>query len=724
MPDSKGLVKSNPAVDSLGKHNRSFSTFDKSLSYRFAQTLRFGEYTPSFVFDSVPKDEISLNSHDAIDSLSLNAPFKGEIRKIKESFSVPDMAILPLNWDKIYAQPTNGDDVPADANCILWNFPYRFRQLWTSCFDGLSTFFENNLEGSPSDSGYNGFLTYALRLLILGEYVYSNGSLLKYCGYSGSAQFRFWRFGSHDVLSYDTWFDLAINALFGNIYEFALSVPEGSSSRTMWFNGLKVDSMAMPSRTHSSLRHALEIMRENPLCSVSAVDYDRADYTDYEANFLSPEFASGGIFSHGGLDFVTLYVIPSVDAGSYEFDEDYTNPVDSVLNLKRILAYQLVCAHYYSNSGIDFVYSADLYRQYVNNLLYHSQSENPWFDWNGMKLNYDVLSGACLMKGLGLTGESRLAESLSFAYNPDVSDSGLSVLPVWAAIFAFRKSLRFGDYFVGARTRALAPVNTDISVNNNMVSVVDVTRSIQAQRFANSVMRSRSKIEEYVESLFGRRPAPDFHNPFFLAREEEYIFGDDVQNTADVQVSDPQSRTANFRTRGSKYTFTFRNDDAHPCTYLQIISFDVRRFYTRSVDRQMLQVDRYDMFNPDFQYIGDQPIFGIELGYPHVLEDGNSKFSRVFGYTGRDMEYKASFDKCAGGFVENLPGFILTDSDRSHDEIAHIDSDFIRSYNTELDQFYLSLTGYSLGSYFHFMNVCTNLVNAKRPMAVDPQILA
>lgn len=52
-----------------------------------------------------------------------------------------------------------------------------------------------------------------------------------------------------------------------------------------------------------------------------------------------------------------------------------------------------------------------------------------------------------------------------------------------------------------------------------------------------------------------------------------------------------------------------------------------------------------------------------------------------------------------------------------------IDPDYIRSRNTELDRFYTQITGFSLGSYFHFIIKNTNSQNASRPMAFAPSIL-
>ena len=41
-------------------------------------------------------------------------------------------------------------------------------------------------------------------------------------------------------------------------------------------------------------------------------------------------------------------------------------------------------------------------------------------------------------------------------------------------------------------------------------------------------------------------------------------------------------------------------------------------------------------------------------------------------------------------------------------QTQNISPDFIRSRVSELDEFYLSLTGYSLGSYFHFISMIVN----------------
>lgn len=721
MANSQGVVMTNHANKVEGKHIHNYSTFTDTLSYRLYNTLRFGDYTPSFVMEGVERDSISVNTRDIIDSLSLKAPFKGSIRKIKESFMVPNMAILPRNWDLIYTQPSNGDDVPKDANCVIFDFSKKFSTLWLSFLAGAPS----QLSNSTTPQDFAIFLTGLIRLLVLGEYVYSNGCLLNVCGAKYSRDFKCY----HESLphsSYDEYFDFIISRAFSGIRSFVVNYQNGNQSISKRFKGLSSEEMGNGSLTNS-FRSFLELFRENPTAkflpeffiesqfwAAGEVGYMNEGLTDYMTFVQSELLGSTG--TEGVLaQTPTFYYTRSIDE---PFDDELKEMNPNTLNLSRILAYQLVCAHYYTNSSIDFVYSAELYRQYIRSLVSYSEPvNNPYFTINGYSHEYDILSGKRLVYAL-FTAISVQSENTFYKLATSIGVVPRS-LSLYAAIFAFRKSLRYGDYFVGSRPRPIAPINTDVSVNNNMVSVIDITKSIQAQRFANAVMRSRSKIEEYVESLFGKRPAPDYHNPFFLSRETEVIYGDEVQNTAEGQISNPNSRTANLASNSGQFTFTFHNDDMHPCIYLQIISFDIKRAYTRTIERQFMHVDRYDMFNPDFQYIGDQPIYGTELGYLF-----GTSYPAVFGYQTRDEEYKQRFDQASGGFVENLPGWILTDRDASIQSVGVLDPDFIRSYNTELDQFFLSLTGYSLGSYFHFICITNNNVNAKRAMAVDPQILA
>lgn len=274
------------------------------------------------------------------------------------------------------------------------------------------------------------------------------------------------------------------------------------------------------------------------------------------------------------------------------------------------------------------------------------------------------------------------------------------------------------DYFVGARPRNLAIGDDSIRVVDNSVSVVDVTKNIVRQRFRNAVARTAHNIKDYSEDILGRATSYDWHDPKYLFSFDTSIFTSEIENTGAAQVDKPNSITSVMRGSNTGYEFTF---DIDRFSYIVGIEYyDFRRFYFTTQERNTMAIDRFDMFIPELQYIGDQELKLSELF-------AGSDKALHFGYTLRDMQWKQSFDDCAGGMVEYLPGWLFkydpaSMTHRSLSEL-HISPEFIRSQPTELDEFYISLTGMNMAAYFHFIELWDIKVSAKRPMSYAPQIL-
>ena len=103
------IVNGNPQNENPHKNVRTRSTFP--LQYHAFDTFRFGEYHPHFVMEGVAKDKISFRSSHDLRSYTLGAPLMEDISMKKDYFHVPMTAILPLNWDKFFANPVKGQDV-------------------------------------------------------------------------------------------------------------------------------------------------------------------------------------------------------------------------------------------------------------------------------------------------------------------------------------------------------------------------------------------------------------------------------------------------------------------------------------------------------------------------------------------------------------------------------------------------------------------------------------
>lgn len=384
---------------------------------------------------------------------------------------------------------------------------------------------------------------------------------------------------------------------------------------------------------------------------------------------------------------------------------------DEYFNISRILAYQISCKQFYVNTKIDPIYNAQLYRDNfffllkqfmsttaINTLNYES------FVRNGVNVPYDFFSKHYLDKITAGT------YSITNEHIDAIAD-------IYYYLFSFQRVLKFGDYFTASRTQPLgADVNGQMNapVVSNEVAAIDMSKSIVMQRFLNNVVKLGNDFGEYLRGIFGREPSPDYHFPKFIAHQEFDVSGFEVANSTEKGQG---NMITNLKSGDDKYAFEVSVD--MPCIILGISNFNCPRLYGNARPRFLFHEDRFDMFNPMLQYIGDQPVNRGEL-------NTDSAPRVVFGYNSRNAEYKQNFSVASGGFIYDLPSWtFLADFGPDYKAVpsVHQGSEFLRVYPFEFDRFFTALSGTSLAQSFHFIVVYNNKVMASRPMAVNPTIL-
>lgn len=713
MPNPNGAVDGNAQNVPQAHTPRTRSTFP--LHYHFFNTHRFGEYIPHYVDDLTKDDRYPVRSSGSLRSYTLKSPLMQNVKRNKDYFLVPMEAILPFNWEKFFVNPVRGDDVLDDVGPTVENFWSKVSSfssaLWGSCYSILS-----------GSSSYQIKLQSVIRCFVILEYFYSAGNLLSSLNCHGSTYFRAIQRdinGSvgadvYNFVDFDDVFDQVISKISACLVPDSVNHVSGTftiqSDSWTYVVGNNID--VSNHSEYISLRHALQLFRDNPTTIITSVDIASISTQDSRWSTLFSDLAT---FMDSQIE---SYPGPTIFM-----------PAEVHCNLSRLWAYQLSVAHYFTNDHIDFVYSAELFRQLIGSYI-RNQSSSAFtnslsFVRNGIRYEYDFMSAHfCSLFFTTFSSNSALLDSILNTQNPSVS--GSYFLGYLSALFGYRRSLRYLDYFTGSRSQPLAVVNHDVqttvAVNNNSVSVIDITKSIQAQRFLNSVNRVRHNFEGYLKGIFGGKlPAPDYHNPFYMAHTDDVIFGQETENTASEQMTDNIAITTNLRGNSGNYMFEIDTD--RPCILIGITSYDIARIYTKSTDRSFFHINRFDWFNPFMQYVGDQPIYLQELG----IWPGNSSLLTManFSYTMRHMEFKQKYNIASGGFgvaSTNLDNWIFPAIDRRGTQYS-INPDWIRSLNAEFDRFYVSLSGWSLGTYFHFIVDDFNSVNASRPMAFAPQIL-
>ena len=696
--NQSGLVAGNAQNEAGGSVPRNRSRFP--LSDSFFTTERFADYNPCFVMEGVSGDKITLNQPHQVRTYTLKAPLLQNILKKKDFFMVPMQAILPLNWEKFYTNPVIGDDVPLGVGTGVPNF---WGRLW-STFLSDKAILKGNITGTADTDAVK--LAKCLKFLVFYEMFYSNGSLMKNLRIGGNAYFPLLRYSSspsnpqaHDS-DYDEFFDAVIGILFGTapkVDSFVITFGSKSYQVELTHTDM-IGSNLVGNYPIIGIRECLELCRDDLNFTVSSVSI------------------TGSLWTAVGSQLDTFYgsstAVPIAPGSNPDFKSQ-----GIPLNLARLWAYQIVVAHYYSNDHIDVLYSAELYRQYIRSLFLNHTSSSTLtsavnaFLYNGVHYEYDSLS-AFIFNYIFSGSTSTWTSTFRGVFSHNAS-----ALAYFVSLFGFKKSLRFMDYFTGSRSRPLAIGDANVDTSGSQVGVLDIARKFQATRFYNAVNRSGRKFSAYMKELFGIVPKPDYHNPFYLAHTSDVVGGSETENTGAAQLTQSNSITTILRSNASRYAFSFEPD--RDCIILGISYYDLPRVYTRATERQNFYLDRMDMFNPLMQYIGDQQIFNAELGT-------NAPDLRPFSYTNRDMEYKQRFNMAAGGFTARTTQldkwFFPADVLRRWFG-TNIGSSFIRSFNSEFDRFYVSLTGYSLGTYFHFIVRYDDRCDASRPMAYAPGIL-
>lgn len=656
MPLSSSLTPGSKQAVSAGKpknitHSR-FEPNPKSLG-----TYRFGEITPHFAFELLDNDtDIVLRCMHKLRTLPLQSPVLNATKLHKAYFNVPMQAILPFNYDKWRTIPVSGDDCPADAGTTVTDFENKVRIFFTNFIANMATY------GNTAND-----LWFMFTYMALIQWFSSEGSLLHSLGIRNASDFVY----SSSARDFDG--DELVDFLFDKIQQ---QVPAGDLL-FYWDNYSVINAQIYDTdddntnNTNISLREFWNRFLQQPVNS----------FVPATVNPLDTQIVFDGV------ETGFTAVAPSLKSGNYQI------PID----LRRVHAYNLVCAHFFSNDHIDYIYSAELYRQNQYALIklcgYDSAMR---FTMNGVPYEYDALS----------------AKAVDLMLLTNLSANYVHVIAYFANMFNFNRSLRFMDYFTGSRKQPLAIGSNNVPVTGGNVSVLDITKSIQFQRLRNFANRVGPKFKSFLDGFFGKSPAYDYHEPFFIADTEEDLFANEVENTGANQSSNSNFITSNIKSVNDKYAFNFDSD--RDSVLIGVSYFDIVRFYPFGVPRIVQHVDKFDDFLPDLQFIGDQSIECSEIG--SFLQSG-----QIFGYTTRNQEYKVSTPFCFGGIRKALKTWSFTFPNIKGNTV--ISPDFIRSQQSEFDKFYSQLSGFSYRSYFHFIVLNNNELSLSRPMTKNPQIL-
>lgn len=688
---NNATAPSNPlnSPDKRYFRGRNYFPYDRKLY----GTFRYADIMPFECVHGVEGDILNFGSFHQIRSGVLSSVMQSPVH-MKKTYTLTDMkCILPRNWDIIYKVPVKGDDVPDYA---YTSFPGFFRNLNFFFFKPVFDAIEINYANPDVISGVDitsRSLTMFFKYLLLVERVYSNGSLLPYLGFHTTPLLGNSKFVLRSYMN-----DAVTTSNYDNFDDFIEKIYSELKTRC---GSIKIrlntnESYTLASLSPSQYRYCLEQLAYN-------ID---SDVIWSDANDQTDEYRKVIAQLAGSLSTVL----------TSNFIDGYNNAVP--LNIDTLCAYQISCATFFSRDSVDDIISAETYRnlmEYYYNIATYSTNIQDYFVYNGVRRPYDVLSSHSLLgvlRGFSdpITGG---------VWSPDYPVYG--ALGYLFGLFNINPSLRFGDYFTGSKIEPLAVGDVTASVNNGAVNALDITVSTLKARFLNAVNRARNTYKSFIEDVMDGDAPPRDDEPRWLSTVTSRVSGFEVENTATSQGE----IVTLLKSSDSKYIYEL--EVGTPCIVLGLLTFEIPRVYSRTVDRFYLHKDRYDMFNKFMQYTGDQEIKNVER---NASINGSIDVGSNFAYTPRHMEYKQRFPIAVGDYVDNLSSYLFVTDNAASEQTAdssiipiNISSHYIRSRNYEFDRFFDRLNSINLCHYYHFYIEFDNICRAYRKMEKNPTIL-
>ena len=652
------------------------------LFQMLANTERFADLTPVKCYDVVGGESFSDQIRHQLRTYTYSSPLLSSLRKHYAAFFVPRSVISPVNYERMKMAPKVGDDIPFmdrstnEGNSPVFPFDVLHSQLvvLSSMFSGYSSF-----DGESMTIGDSASFLFWLWLLYT---VYSPGSLLSSLGYTVSRCYQDYNDVSQSKVP------VFAGERCRNIDEFLDSIFKCFSSIEIATEHNSYNYIIYNSETDTVFYSVVRRM----FSELPVIFSNMADSVDTISSISinAAKIGSGSSF----------YDPSQISARFNEIVSELI-PCGLPLNIDKLIAYKLVYAQFFTNDNLDDICTSKKMLQMFKSDLSFVFSKWPTFEYNGDFIDYDVFSYKVLYSVASVVGSTIDLLTVS------------RIFRFYSNLFSYESSLVYEDYFLSSRQRPLAVEQTlnDPYPSETPQGALQTVRDIAVTRYLNAVNSLPNRLKDYVKDMYKYTPQELDPQPRYITDAVLNVFTDEIVNTSENQGN----VETNLQSSGN---FSYNVQASDDAVVLVLTWYDVPRIYVDVMSRMAFHYDRFDDFQPYLQNIGDQPLFLAERGLPA----SGSISENPFGYLGKDAEYKQLVSRASGAFSAGLlPSWVSLY--RFDDDTTTISPDIIRNKNSYLDQFYKSLTGDTLSSYFHFICVYYSNMEASKPMNYVNNIL-
>lgn len=182
------------------------------------------------------------------------------------------------------------------------------------------------------------------------------------------------------------------------------------------------------------------------------------------------------------------------------------------------------------------------------------------------------------------------------------------------------------------------------------IPITELRLANALQRFMELSSHRGSRYVEYLLSRFGVRSSDArLQRPELLSRSKQVVQISEVLATAEgtnTDVGDLKGHGIGAM-RSNRYMRMF---EEHGYVFT-LMAVQPKTMYTQGIHRTWSRDDKYDYFQPETQFIGDQEILQKEIYAT------NATANNTFGFTPRYDEYRGMFNRIAGEFRQTSLDF-------------------------------------------------------------------
>ena len=224
------------------------------------------------------------------------------------------------------------------------------------------------------------------------------------------------------------------------------------------------------------------------------------------------------------------------------------------------------------------------------------------------------------------------------------------------------------DYIMSARP--WAQKGATVMLNNSTdpyISVNETRRAFALQKWLERTARGGSR---YIEQLFSHFAVTSsnkaLQRPQYLGGSKNNVMIGENMQTSETTSNSPQANRAGFANAYNDSHIFSQEFEEHGLL-IGAMFIRPKLVYINPLDRQLLKVDKFSYFWPEFETIGEQEVLRAETSINCGF--GGGRPAETYGYQSRYSEYKSIRSTVHGDMRDNLKHWHL--AIHASDHLSH-----------------------------------------------------